>query len=163
MNPPTLVTAFDSLIKVSWLSITSREDTGADDIISYELSYKLSTASTFRVLVDDLVNDFSQTSQTSSTSGWTWGATYTYRARARNSLGYGAYSTTLNVLMPAVPSVMTSLQCTSKSVSSIDFTWSELVTDSETGRATILSYEIRFRLSTSSNDLEWVSIGSTSS
>lgn len=58
--PPTLVTAFDSLISVTWLPLTTAAQKGYHEIQSYELSYAPSTTPTvFTVLTNSLVTSFS--------------------------------------------------------------------------------------------------------
>ena len=106
-------------------------------------------------LTNSLVNSFSQTSYTSSTTGWILGATYDYRVRAVNSKGPGEWSSTLTLVAPGLPIKMTTLQCTSRSLASMVFEWSPLTCD-DTGKATMKHYNLRDRLASSTNEAHWV-------
>ncbi len=108
------------------------------------------------------MNTFSQLNYAATTGGWNLGASYDYKLRAYNSKGAGAWSTVLTIVAPGYPAKMTTLQCTSRSLTSMNFAWTDLLTDAETGKATILNYRLWYRLSTSTNDLDWVTLAGSS-
>jgi len=117
MNAPTLVLASGNTITVKWDSITSDAHIGYRDITKYQLYYALSGYTNWTLLSDDLVNQYSQTNPASATDGFLWTKTYNYKVRAVNVVGPGSDSTTLAVATPTIPATITTLQCTSRSIS----------------------------------------------
>ena len=87
-----------------------------------------------------------------------WSKTYNYKLKAVNVVGAGTDSTTLSVATPTIPATMTTLQCTSRSVSAIVLTWSALTTDAETGRHPITHYSVRYRLTTQTLETDYAYI-----
>lgn len=163
MNTPTQTTAYGNTITVSWTSITDDVSMGYRPITSYQLYYTLSTPVSWVLLVDSNVNTYSQTNPASATQGFQWSKTYLYKVKAVNAVGAGTDSGQLSVNTPTVPGTMTSLQCTSIALSGIKFTWNAMTTDAETGRHPITHYYLRFRVSTSVNDLDWQPAGTGTS
>lgn len=119
-------------------------------MIAYNLQVATDAAFTTNVrnLVDANQLYSSQTSQTDATYGWTLGATYYYRVRARNSNGYGTWSSTISLIAPGLPATMAIPTFISRSYDQINIGWTPLSTDTETGRCTIIHYSLRARLST---------------
>lgn len=102
MNAPVEdSTTSSTQIKVTWTPLTANADTGADTIIYYSLEWNQgSVVNTWVELTtpNNLVTSFTQT------SGFTPGTTYSYRLRAKNSYGYGPYSSTVSITPASAPS-----------------------------------------------------------
>ena len=91
-----------------------------------------------------------------------WGGSYNYRVRAKNTRGYGPYSTSLVVAMPKAPTVAPTLTLTSKSLAALAFSWNALTLATDTGSCTITHYWLRYRLSTTTGgDSTWTNVTGT--
>jgi hypothetical protein len=103
-----------SQIVINWSPITSTEDIGADAIIYYSLEWN--QGSVTNVWQELTTPNVLVTSYT-MTSGFTPGITYTFRVRAKNSIGLGVYSFTIVVTPASIPSKMATAATTTVSTS----------------------------------------------
>jgi uncharacterized membrane protein len=90
-------------IQIEWTALTTLAQTGGSDITSYNVYWDQGS------LVDEWVSLIGEGSDYTSTSyiittGVTEGETYTFKVRAENRWGYGAFSSVTQILAAAVPS-----------------------------------------------------------
>lgn len=103
MNSPIEDSATSSSsITLVWSPITTNIHTGALLITSYSLEWQNPSGSSWQPLVG-LSSPYLLLTYTVN-SGIIAGSTYSFRLRASNSLGWGLYSTTTNVIPSSVPS-----------------------------------------------------------
>jgi hypothetical protein len=108
-----------SQIVITWSPISSTEDIGADAIIYYSLEWN--QGSVTNVWQELTTPNVLVTSYT-MTSGFTPGITYTFRVRAKNSIGLGVYSFTIVVTPASIPSKMATA-ATSTVSTSVRIAW----------------------------------------
>jgi len=108
-----------SQIVITWSPISSIEDTGADSVFYYSLEWN--QGSSVNVWQELTTPNVLVTSYT-MTSGFTAGVTYTFRVRAKNSIGLGVYSFTILVTPASIPSKMATV-ATSTVSTSVKIAW----------------------------------------
>jgi hypothetical protein len=108
-----------SQIVITWSPITSTEDIGGDTIIYYSLEWN--QGSVTNVWQELTTPNVLVTSYT-MTSGFTPGVSYTFRVRAKNSIGLGVYSFTIVVTPASIPSKMATA-ATSTVSTSVRIAW----------------------------------------
>jgi Fibronectin type III domain len=94
----------DQSIYISWIPITSSNQTGAQAILSYSLESDQATGNWISIIGNP---SRSLALNIVITTGITPGLTYSFRLRALNINGWGAYSTITTVIPSNVPSKMT--------------------------------------------------------
>lgn len=129
-NVPSLTR--DNKIGLSW---TDGPSNGGTVIIDYEVYYDQG-GSTF-VQVEDGI-----TQRQSTTTGLTSGTTYKLKVRARNSVGYGPFSTEISILAAQVPDQIAE-PTTAISSSNIAVSWSTPYD----GGTSITGYMVEIRIS----------------
>lgn len=102
MNAPTETSATANSLVIGWNAITSNADTGASAITSYQLD-QFDGISSWLDLKGFSSDD---TALTYTVSSLTAGNSYKFRLRAKNSYGWGPYSSEVTMVPSAVPSTM---------------------------------------------------------
>lgn len=121
-DAPTPI-GIDNVTSTAFRYRFSGNDNGGSAIIEWQIQY--STSSTFAS-----GNQTVSSTGTSTITGLTAGTTYYVRARGRNSIGWGPYSTTQNTTtLGGPPSPPTNLQATAIPPDQIDFDWGLPVSD----------------------------------
>jgi len=94
----------DKSIYLSWTPITSSNDTGAQPILSYSLEWDQATGNWTSIIGNP---SKSLALNIVITTGVVPGITYSFRLRALNINGWGAYSSIITVVPSTRPSKMT--------------------------------------------------------
>lgn len=103
-----------SQIVINWAPISSTDDIGGDAIIYYSLEWNQGSATN---VWQELTTPNVLVTSYSMTSGFTPGVTYTFRVRAKNSIGLGVYSFTIVVTPASIPSKIATAATTTISTS----------------------------------------------
>jgi hypothetical protein len=79
------------------------------------------------------------------TVNWAFGSTYLFRVRAKNAVGFGAYSTpSLTVVMPSKPVAAPVISLTSKNMVSIVVQWTSITSNADLGNNPFLYYQLEW-------------------
>lgn len=137
-TPTTTSVAYNSIV-VAWTALTLDADTGRDPIVYYSLEFfdRLCLTDATKTCTNNLdAADGSWTELTSFSSSplalskahtsatkFAENSIYNYQVRAKNGVGWGPYSTIINVLTPGRPIFMNTPTASSISPFSITLNW----------------------------------------
>ncbi len=107
---------------MSWSALTTDSDKGGSSILSYNLQWNAGSGSTYYNLVG-YTSDYAATSFT-ITSSITAGTTYLFKLRAKNSYGWGVFSTIVSIDATDKPSQMSAVTTTIESNTFVRISWS---------------------------------------
>ncbi len=142
-----------SQINVSWTAPTSN---GGAAISDYWVQYSSNSGSTWETFTAS-----ASTSTSRNVTGLTAATGYVFRVAAKNSVGYGSFSSSSSSVTtgsgPTVPETPTALSAGSPTTTSLDLTWSA---PSNNGGASISDYWIQY---SSDNGSTWDTFTATAS
>ncbi len=145
MNAPTIATAdiHPEWIKVTWAALSTEEHKGRDEIVSYGIEWDQGTGVWANLSATDLgvVYEFNHTS---SSGPFPNNTAVKYRAYAKNSIGYGAYSTQTSIITDNTPTRMNAPSSTQVDYNKIYLTWSAITSDADTGGDPVTYYYVDF-------------------
>lgn len=152
MNAPIILEANvnPSWIYITWESITSNADTGRDSIIFYDLQWDSEgTAGTPEEAWVSIPSEnagllfaFNHTKE--DNSFFLGNSDIAYRLRAKNGVGFGAFSDATVVKTDDVPQYMNTPTLVSCDYNNITIQWDAITDSEQTGRDAVTYYQLIF-------------------
>lgn len=137
------------LITITWTNLTTNTETGRDPITFYSVEWDqgLGTANAANWVAVNaesagIQNPFPHPRATLFPPG----QNVNYRVRAKNGVGFGPYSAVLPVLTDTIPVAMTPPSALAADINPywIKLSWSPLAFGTDTGRDTIIFYDLQW-------------------
>ncbi len=130
MSSPTRgSTTSTTQIEVDWTTLTTSTLTGGSSIISYNLKWNAGSGSTFYDLVG--YTSYYTGSSFTITTSLTAGTSYDFKVRARNSYGWGDYSSVATISATDKPATMSAVTV-ALSNTDVRISWSAPSSNSDT-------------------------------